>query len=116
MQELRIPVTQTALHSEKIVNFESTTTTALYIHSSAEEYGADADQLLATLDCESGLNPSAYGDASTSVGIAQIHLPAHPEISEAQALDPRFSIDWAARMFAAGKQGMWTCWQNLYEK
>lgn len=56
------------------------------------------------------------GDFSTSFGIAQIHLPVHPEITKEEALNPFFSIDWAAREFAAGRANEWTCFRQLQGK
>lgn len=73
--------------------------------------GLKPNILLRTLECESNLNPKAVGDGGTSFGIAQIHLPAHPSISKEEALDPYFSITWAAEQFAAGNARMWTCWR-----
>lgn len=104
---LSVPTVEAAVY---IPDFESTTTTATYIRHAALEFGADPDSLLATLTCESDLDIHAVGDSNSSFGISQIHLPAHPEISKEQALDPEWSIDWAARMFAQGRQSMWTCY------
>lgn len=59
--------------------------------------------------CESGLNPASVGDHGTSFGLWQIHLPAHPDITKEQALDPVWSTRWAAQMFAKGYASRWTC-------
>ncbi len=75
----------------------------------SEVYGIASSTLYATLKCESKLNPAAVGDYGTSFGIAQIHLPAHPSITKAEALNADFSIHWAAKQFSLGHQGMWTC-------
>lgn len=80
--------------------------------SAAATYGLDGS-FLTTLECESQLNPSAVGDKGTSFGVAQIHLPDHPEISKAQALDPAFAIDWAAQEFAEGHANLWSCYNEL---
>jgi len=48
---------------------------------------------------ESGFNPkcrSVNSDGSVDRGIAQINDRAHPEVSDAQAYDPIFAINWAA--------------------
>lgn len=66
--------------------------------------------IYATIECESTGNPQARGDGSTSFGIVQIHLPAHPDITEDQALDPVFSIRWMVAQVAAGRAGEWSCW------
>lgn len=35
-----------------------------------------------------------YGQQEPSYGLVQIYLPAHPDVTKAQALDAYFSIDW----------------------
>lgn len=95
----------------------STSTAPLIINAFAARYGADFYDLLAVAKCESGLDANAKGDYKngkpTSFGIFQIHLPSHPEVTRAQALDPWFSIEWSAKHFAAGNQNMWTCYRML---
>ncbi len=44
-----------------------------------------------------------------SWGLAQIHLPAHPEVSKEQATDPEFAIDFLVKNVSEGKAYMWTC-------
>lgn len=92
----------------------STSTAQVIIEAYAVRYGIPSDTLVGTLRCESGFNSTVVGDGGTSWGVAQIHLPAHPNISKEQALDPIWSIDFAARMFSEGKQSMWTCYKQLY--
>lgn len=92
----------------------STSTAEDIITSYAIHYGIPAQPLIKTLTCESGLNKDAIGDNGTSFGIAQLHLPAHPEITKAQALDPLWSINYAAKQFAEGHQKLWSCFNELY--
>ena len=82
------------------------------IHLNAIEYGLNERIFRQTLECESNLDPMAIGDSGTSVGIAQIHLPAHPDVSKEEALDPEFAIRWAAKHFAQGHAYWWTCWKQ----
>lgn len=63
------------------------------------------------LNCESTLNPNAVGDNGKSFGIAQIHLPSHPEITKEQALDPAFAIEYLAKEISEGNGGQWSCWR-----
>lgn len=85
-------------------------------------YGLD-DTFYRTLQCES-LNFTHSGQSlipheggpngrEDSWGVAQIHLPAHLDITKAQALDPLFAINWAAQQFADGRAYMWTCYRQL---
>lgn len=92
----------------------STSTASTIVEAYAVHYGIQSEPLLRTLKCESSLNAKAIGDHGTSFGVAQIHLPAHPDITKAQALDPLFAIDWAAYQFSLGKQNMWSCYKKLY--
>lgn len=84
------------------------------IEAYAVHYGIPAQPLIDTLYCESQFNPSVVGDKQTSFGIAQIHLPAHKDVTKKQALNPFFAIDWAASQFAAGNASIWSCYKQLY--
>lgn len=53
------------------------------------------------------------GTLEDSHGLAQIHLPDHPQITLAQAQDPDFSVSFMATQFAAGHASLWTCWRDL---
>ena len=64
--------------------------------------------------CESGFNASAIGDSGGSYGLWQIHLPAWPEITKEQALDPVWSTQWAVEKFQEDPT-IWTCY-NLWKK
>lgn len=92
----------------------STSTAEVIIEAYAAHYGIPARPLVDTLLCESDFNPDAVGDHGTSFGVAQIHLPAHPEITKEEALDPFFAIDYAASEFASGHASQWTCYKHLY--
>lgn len=98
----------------------STANAPLIIEAYAVVHGIPATPLIETLKCESGFVENIPGDFSsttnqfTSWGVAQIHLPAHPDISKKEALNPIFSINLAASYFAAGDAGLWTCYRQLY--
>lgn len=93
--------------------------TAQLIDHYGEEYQlSDSDKLemYKTVECESGFR--AVGRSSfpgeKSYGIAQINLPAHSDVTRAQAEDPDFAIDFMAAHFAAHDQRIWTCYRTLY--
>jgi|SRR5918996_694044 hypothetical protein len=71
------------------------------IRKASREFGVPANLLALVISAESSWNPSAVGDGGSSIGLAQIHLPAHPYISKAQAADPDFAIRWTARRLGA---------------
>lgn len=60
---------------------------------------------------ESGWNPESVGDHGTSFGPFQIHLPAHPGVSAAQAKDPVFAAKYMAGAYQQGvnkvNPGLW---------
>lgn len=56
--------------------------------------------------------PDGYED---SWGVCQIHLPAHPEITKEQAMDPEWCIDWSAEEFKKGRAWQWTGWQLIQQ-
>ena len=84
----------------------------------ALQYNVSASRMLNTMKCESGLKSDAQGDMKngvyTSFGLSQIHLPAHPEVTKEQALNPDFAVEFMAKGFAQHKERMWTCWRTLY--
>lgn len=83
------------------------------ILSYAVKYGINGADFLNTLTCESDLKPDAVGDQGTSFGVAQIHLPAHKDVTKIEALNPLFAINWAASEFANGRANEWTCYRKL---
>lgn len=60
---------------------------------------------------ESGGRPDAVGDDGTSFGLWQIHLPAHPDVSQACALDPSCAAAAAARISEFGHN--WNPWTTF---
>ena len=84
------------------------------IHQTSIEYGLNETVFTSVLKCESGLNPNAVGDKGTSLGIAQIHIPAHASISPVQAFNPAWAIDWSGQQFAMGNAHIWSCYRILY--
>lgn len=87
----------------------------------AEEYGVSGEEMWNTILCESNGSTTIQskhirpdGSRELSFGLVQIHLPAHPNVSYEEAIDPQFSIRFMAENFAKGKQRMWTCWRELY--
>ena len=80
---------------------------------SANKYGVDPEIITKVIQCESTSNPTAIGDHGHSYGISQIYLPAHPEITKDQALDPAWAIDYLAQQISIGKGNRWTCYRKL---
>lgn len=60
---------------------------------------------------ESGGRTDAVGDNGSSFGLWQIHLPAHPDVSQACALDPSCAAAAAVRISRGGVD--WTPWSTF---
>lgn len=118
---LAAPAHATAPIVEKTVEVEIPLTTPQdieeYAREEAKREGISAYLFVETLRIESmnftwndqSLIP-AHGPngREDSWGICQIHLPDHPEITKAQALDPRWCIQWTAQQFKNHHASMWT--------
>lgn len=84
-------------------------------------YNVDPHAIINTINCESEFvsgqsripNKTGPNGREDSWGIAQIHLPSHPDVSKEEALDPSFSIEWMIKKWAEGKAGRWTCARQL---
>lgn len=90
------------------------------IKQKATEYNVSYDVMMSVIACESGFDIDIQskhirpdGTRERSFGLVQIYLPAHPNITYEQAVDPVFAADFLARNLALGKGAMWTCYRNL---
>lgn len=69
----------------------------------AVTYGVPWQLVWAVINQESSWDVNtAPGDGGQSHGIGQIYRPAHPEVSDEQANDPHFSIQFVAKRLAKG--------------
>lgn len=86
-----------------------------YVGYVAQNEGVDVSTVLAIAKCESDFNKNALhsSEKEYSLGIFQINLKAHKDITEEQALNPFFNINWAIEQMAQGKWSMWTCWRPV---
>ena len=80
----------------------------------ASRYGVSEKVVHKVINCESRYNPNAVGDGGKSYGLVQIHLPSHPNITKAQALDSEYAINFLAKNLAKGNGKIWTCWRKWY--
>jgi len=75
----------------------------------------DIETILNIIECESNFVSKQSdiwrnGKRELSFGIAQIHLPSHPDVTKEQALDKEFSIHWTAKKWKEGFRG-WSCYK-----
>ena len=74
--------------------------------------GVDVATVLYVISCESQWNPSARGDSGYSRGLAQIHSRYHPDVSDAEADNPQFAVDFLVEGIANNQGKLWTCYRN----
>jgi hypothetical protein len=89
------------------------------LHSIATEKGLADEKIAeieATISCESQWIHDAVGDGGTSFGLVQIHLPAHPDVAEAEALTPEYAIEFIVDEFLKGNEWKWTCWRLKFSQ
>jgi hypothetical protein len=88
-----------------------------HIQVAAVKYNVSFEEMVATMKCESGLNPNAVNHTAReySVGISQINLKAHPDVSVAQAKDPHFAAEFMAKEFARNNKKIWSCYRKIYK-
>lgn len=67
---------------------------------------------------ESGGNPSANGDQGTSFGLWQVHIPAHPQYTQSQLVDPVQNANAAFAISGGGANfNPWSTFTNgAYKK
>lgn len=63
---------------------------------------------------ESGWYDKAVGDNGHSLGMVQINLPSHPNVTREQALDATFSLNFIVDAWLNDDMWMWTCYNALY--
>ena len=85
-----------------------------YINYVALKEKVNVSDVLAIAKCESGFNKNAINSTEKeySVGVFQINLKVHKDVTEEQALNPWFNIGWAIDQMTKGKFSMWTCWNK----
>ena len=93
---LTLPVSSSTLQS--IIDFDSA------------YYAVNPALVRGIIKRESNFNQYAKGDHGTSIGLVQIHLPAHPDVSVIEAENPLFAINFLTQNLATGNCHLWsTC-------
>lgn len=83
------------------------------IMDTAIRYDIDVKRFLEVAKCESSLHPGVIGDNGESVGVFQIHLVSHVDVSKEDALNPLWAAEWSAKKFKENPY-IWTCYNKLY--
>ena len=100
-------------HSETLVfpQVEEPKTLDQLITFYSLKYNVKESVMRKVISCESSYKIKAVGDNGKSFGLVQIHQPSHPYITQEQAFDPHFALDFLAKNLAKGKGNMWTCYR-----
>lgn len=84
----------------------------------SEKYGVSAKLMSDIIACESqgsttiqSYQKQPYG-REKSFGLAQIHLPAHPNVTKEEATDPQFAIDFLGKNLKQNPN-MWSCYKMV---
>ncbi len=86
------------------------------VTDAAAKYSVGRDFIWQTLWCESrfDFDASNITRREHSLGIAQINLKAHPEISSDQTFNAAFAIDFTAREMSIGNAWKWSCYKKIF--
>lgn len=109
---LSIPVAEAASTTPIILEISDLQNIALADAQMYDLSQRQADDMMATITCESGWDANAVSKTD-DYGVAQINRKAHPEITKEETLDPIWSLDWMAHQWALGHQREWVCFQKL---
>lgn len=63
--------------------------------------------------CESSWNKQAVGDHGTSLGLWQIHLPAHPTVTRECSFDATCSTLYSIKLYEQSGWHPWSCYRKL---
>lgn len=74
----------------------------------ADEHGVSREKLHNLVYHESRWNPKALGDHGKARGLVQIHSDFFPDVTDEQAYDPEFALNFAARAISQGWEYKWT--------
>lgn len=93
------------------------------VYNYAEDYNVSPKLMVSIINCENTDWDTTLqsrfvkkGVQEKSYGLAQINLPAHPDIALEQATDPDFALDFMASNIAKGKANMWSCYNIIKNK
>lgn len=74
----------------------------------ADEWGVPRETLRNLVTYESQWNPNARGDSGHARGLVQIHDVFFPDVTDEQAFDPGFSLNFAAKAIKEGWEHRWS--------
>ena len=90
------------------------------IDEKSAEYNVSASLMRKVIHCESTgsstiqslhRDPTGPNGREDSWGLAQIHLPDHPTVTQEQAVDKEFAVTFLAKNLSEGRGWWWTCYK-----
>lgn len=102
------PLGELPQHSIETVDLVS------YAEQKSLRAGVSPDVVKTVINCESGWNVTALGDHGHSRGLVQIHDLYHPDVSDEEAYDPIFAIDFLIEKLQLGKGNLWSCYRKFF--
>lgn len=102
----RVEASPIPFHALQIVEPPKPQPLPEYAKAKAEEYGISWQKLNNLITYESRWNPSAVNGLDR--GLVQINSFYNPHITDEQAYDPYWAIDWAAKEISEGREHAWT--------
>lgn len=82
----------------------------------AVAHHVNPDHLKKVIGCESQWKITARGDHGLARGLAQIRSDYHPDISDTQADNPEYAVNYMASEWEAGRAHEWSCTQIMIDK
>lgn len=79
----------------------------------SNKWNVPTTTVTAVIKCESSFDPKAVGDSGDSLGLVQIDRKYHPEVTEKEAFDPDFSVNYLAYYLSIDKGNLWSCYRDL---
>lgn len=79
----------------------------------AAQYDVSAEVMTKVVTCESYEDTQAIGDSGNSLGLVQIDILYHPEVTRAEAFDPDFALNFLASNLAKNRGYLWTCYREM---
>lgn len=87
------------VHPENLINFY------------ADKWEVDRQKLFDVIECESSfVEDNNTGDGGRARGLAQIRRDYFPEVSDKEADDPDYALNFIAKAWHDGHTNWWSCY------
>lgn len=110
-----VAISSLQVHASYAPDFKVEKSTRQLIAEKADEYNVSEKLMVDIIQCESSFKSNAENitKREESYGLVQINLMAHPNITEEQAKNKEFAVDFLAKNLSKGKGKMWSCYSKV---